>query len=120
MSSSTDCVAGVLSSPPVDASGGTARDEMAFDVKDYLDLVRLLREHPKWELRRLVLTDELLTIPGLVRELAEAQRRTEERVGRLEAVMEELAEVQWRTQEEIRALELTIKTLRRVRRAQAR
>ncbi|MHA2642994.1 MAG: hypothetical protein V2G41_10145 [bacterium JZ-2024 1] len=89
-------------------------------MKDYLDLVRLLREHPKWELRRLVLTDELLTIPGLVRELAEAQRRTEERVGRLEAVMEELAEVQWRTQEEIRALELTIKTLRRVRRAQAR
>ncbi|GBC77221.1 hypothetical protein HRbin08_00692 [bacterium HR08] len=97
---------------------------MGFDVKDYLDLVRLLQEHPEWraELRRLILTDELLALPELVRELADAQRRTEERLlilteridalaeaqrraeermGRLEAVVEELAEAQRRTEERV-------------------
>ena len=96
-----------------DENDNVERNEMAFDVKDYLDFVRLLQEHPEWraELRRLVLTDELLTLPELVRELADAQRRTEERVGRLEervgrleAVVEELVQAQRRTEEEIRAL----------------
>ena len=42
---------------------------MAFTVRDFTDLVRLLNEHPEWqsELRRIVLTDELLTLPDLVR-----------------------------------------------------
>ena len=102
---------------------------MAFDVKDYLDFVRLLQEHPEWraELRRLVLTDELLTLPELVRELADAQRRTEERVGRLEervgrleAVVEELVQAQRRTEEEIRALaEAQRRTEERVSRLEA-
>src|SRR3990172_6213300 len=52
---------------------------MTFTVSDYADLVRLLNEHPEWraELRRLLLSDELLTLPDLVRELADAQRRIE-------------------------------------------
>ena len=46
---------------------------MAFEVADFQDLIRLLREHPDWrdELRTLLLTQELLTLPALVRELAE-------------------------------------------------
>lgn len=72
---------------------------MAFEVRDYMDLVNLLNTHPEWraELRRLLLTDELLQLPAVVRELAEAQRRTEERV-------EELAEAQRRTEERVEEL----------------
>lgn len=72
---------------------------MSFTVQDYADLVRLLSERPEWrqELRRLLLTDDLLTLPGITRELAEAQRRTEER-------LEALAEAQKRTEERLEAL----------------
>jgi hypothetical protein len=86
---------------------------MAFEARDFLDLVRLLEERPEWraELRRLLLTDELLSLPQLVRELAEAQRRTEERVGRLEEranhfeeEMAKLIEAQRLTNEALRAL----------------
>lgn len=80
---------------------------MSFSVSDFTDLVRLLEEQPRWraELRRLVLTEEILTLPDLVRSLGEAQRRTEARVGELavaqartEARMEELSEAQARTE----------------------
>lgn len=49
---------------------------MPFTVQDFHDLVRLVEQYPEWraELRRLVLTEELLSLPALVRELAEAQR----------------------------------------------
>ena len=38
---------------------------MAFTVEDYRDLVQLLAERPDWrsELRQLLLSDELLTLP---------------------------------------------------------
>ena len=44
--------------------------------------MRLLAEHPEWktELRRLLLSEESLALPEIVRELAEVQRRTEERL----------------------------------------
>jgi multidrug efflux pump subunit AcrA (membrane-fusion protein) len=79
---------------------------MPFTIEEFHDLVRLLEERPEWraELRRLVLTDELLTLPELVRELAEAQRRTEERVGALDDRMAALAEAQRRTEEQVAAL----------------
>jgi hypothetical protein len=79
---------------------------MAFTVRDFHDLVGLLQQHPEWraELRRLVLSDEILSLPEVVRQiaeqiraLAEAQKRTEQRV-------EELAEAQKRTEETIRFL----------------
>lgn len=73
---------------------------MAFTVKDFQDLIQLLSERPDWreELRRTLLSDDFLALPGLVRELAEAQKRTEERLTRLEQVVAELAEAQKRTE----------------------
>src|SRR5216684_4275307 len=58
---------------------------MPFGFEDFHDLVRLLEEHPEWrsELRRLVLTDELLALPEQVATLTEAQKRTEEQVAAL-------------------------------------
>ena len=49
---------------------------MAFGVQEFHDLVHLLEQHPEWraELRRLVLTQELLDLPAIVRELAEQVR----------------------------------------------
>ncbi|MCX8061565.1 MAG: hypothetical protein N3D16_03175 [Anaerolineales bacterium] len=72
---------------------------MTFDVQEYRQFVELVYKHPEWraELRRLVLTEELLTLPDVVRELAEAQKRTEQRV-------EELAEAQKRTEQRVEEL----------------
>jgi DNA-binding transcriptional MerR regulator len=67
---------------------------MAFTIEDFHDLIHLLGQHPEWrtELRRWVLSDDLLALPQTMHELAEAQRRTEERVGQLAARMDELAQ----------------------------
>ena len=58
---------------------------MAFTVGDFHDLVRLLEQHPEWraELRRLVLTEDELGLSAALRQLAEAQARTEEALVRL-------------------------------------
>lgn len=55
---------------------------MAFTVQDFQDLLRLLEQHPEWqaELRRHVLTEELLEVPSLLRRMAEAQARTDEHI----------------------------------------
>ena len=88
---------------------------MAFTVRDYHDLVRLLREHPEWreELRSLLLTEDFVTLPQVMKELAaevralaEAQRRTEERV-------EALAEAQRKTEERLNALAERVESLAR-------
>jgi hypothetical protein len=51
---------------------------MAFTVQDFDDLIRLLDEKPEWReaMRRRVLTDELLDMPRVLRELADAQLET--------------------------------------------
>ena len=73
---------------------------MAFTVEDYRDLVRLLSEHPEWrsELRQLLLSEELLALPEIVRGLAEAQQRAEERLAaaekRLTSVEERLSRIE--------------------------
>ncbi|MER3473549.1 MAG: hypothetical protein C4335_05845 [Armatimonadota bacterium] len=48
---------------------------MSFVVEDFHQLVALLEQHPEWraELRRLVPSEQLLSLPDLVRELTEAQ-----------------------------------------------
>jgi hypothetical protein len=76
------------------------RDIMAFTVQDFHDLIGILEQHPEWraELRRLMLTEELLSLPQIVHDLAEAQRRTEQRVA-------ELAEAQRRTEQRIGRLQ---------------
>jgi hypothetical protein len=75
-------------------------------VQDFDDLVRLLEEHPEWraELRRLVFTDDVLALPQIVRELAEAQLRTEER-------LRALVERQDRAEERLTRLEVTVQGL---------
>jgi hypothetical protein len=86
---------------------------MAFTVQDYKDLVRLLAEHPEWqlELRRLLIADDLQALREIVRDLAEAQRRSEERLSgveerlsRLEEAVTALAEAQQRTEQALVAL----------------
>jgi DNA-binding transcriptional MerR regulator len=62
---------------------------VAFTVNDIQDLLRLLREQPEWlgEVRRAVFTEELLALP---RELAESQRRTDERFAELAEAIRQL------------------------------
>jgi cell division protein FtsB len=65
---------------------------MPFELRDFQDLVRLLREHPDWreELRALLLTQELLTLPIFVRELAAGQERLIETVAQLTVRLDQL------------------------------
>jgi hypothetical protein len=100
---------------------------MAFTVRDFHDLVGLLQQHPEWraELRRLVLSDEILGLPEVVRQiaedirvLAETQKRTELRVEELaeaqkrtELRVEELAEAQKRTEQRLETLAARVDAL---------
>lgn len=83
---------------------------MPFAVEDFQSLIRLLGEHPEWraELRRHVLSEELLELPDIVRRLAEAQARTEhallqlgDRVDGLGRRLEELALAQAQSERRI-------------------
>jgi multidrug efflux pump subunit AcrA (membrane-fusion protein) len=94
---------------------------MAFTVEEFQDLIRLLQERPEWraDLRRLVLSDELLALPELVRELVQAQQRTEVRVGRLEEAQQRtevrvgrLEEAQQRTEARVGQLAESLENLR--------
>lgn len=93
---------------------------MPFTVNDFQDLLGLLDQHPEWqaELRRRLLTDDLLELPALVRQLAEAQNRTEQRLETLTARMDTLTErmdalveAQTKTQHAVTALEQTMAQL---------
>ena len=46
---------------------------MAFTVRLYSGLGQLLRQHPRWqaELRQLILSEDFLDLPTIVRDLAE-------------------------------------------------
>lgn len=83
---------------------------MAFTVGDFNDLKRLLATHPEWraELRDLLLTEDFQALPGLVRDLVEAQRRTEQRMAESQARTDqrfaELAEAQRRTEQRVAEL----------------
>jgi hypothetical protein len=63
---------------------------MAFTVEDFEDLIKLLGQHPEWrtELRRHVLSEDLIELPALVRQLVEAQARGEARLERVEDRLE--------------------------------
>ena len=67
---------------------------MAYTVSEFRDLIQLLERHPIWraELRRWVLTKELLALPQTVGELVDLQRQTEARMGQLAGRMDELAQ----------------------------
>jgi hypothetical protein len=63
---------------------------MSFSVEDFHDLLRLLEERPEWrvEIRRVVLTEDLLRLPE---ELARARQQTEQRFQELAARIDALA-----------------------------
>ena len=84
-----------------------------FTVREFHDFIKILEERPEWreELRRLVLTDELLKLPEMVKELVEAQRRTEERLESLAARVDALAEAQRRTEERLESLAARVDAL---------
>jgi hypothetical protein len=75
-------------------------------IENVQEFTLLVARHPEWqaELRRLVLTEQLLALPDTVRELAEAQSRTEQR-------LEALAEAQQRTEAGLARLEGTVAEL---------
>ncbi|RKU11111.1 hypothetical protein C6502_08920 [Candidatus Poribacteria bacterium] len=79
---------------------------MAFTVEDYRDLVQLLSERPDWrsELRQLLLSDELLTLPEIVRGLAEAQQRAEVRLANVEDRLSKIETAIQHLTEQVRAL----------------
>jgi len=93
---------------------------MPLSSEDMQDWLRLLERHPEWkaEVRRALLTDELLELPQTVARLAEAQARTEARLeelaeaqARTEARLEELAQAQARTEARLDALTLRVQEL---------
>jgi len=49
---------------------------MAFSVDEFREWVHILYVHPEWreEVRRMVLTNEILELPGIVHELADSHR----------------------------------------------
>ncbi|MDW7982667.1 MAG: hypothetical protein RMH81_07630 [Thermomicrobium sp.] len=67
---------------------------MPFTVRDFEDLVRLLERHPEWrsQLRRILLTEELLTVPERLahveRLLAEQAQREQEQQKAVAALLE--------------------------------
>jgi chromosome segregation ATPase len=90
---------------------------MPFTVDDFHDFIRLIETRPEWrtELRRLVLTNELLAVPEQLTELrarseqqfialSEAQQRTEAQVTTLTVQVTTLAEAQQRTEARLTAL----------------
>mgnify|MGYP000128211724 CR=1 FL=1 len=113
---------------------------MAQAIRDFHDLVRILEEHPQWraELRRLVLSEELLRLPEelasfraeserrfarLEEELASFRAESESRFARLgEALaalterVEELAQAQLRTEERLEALTARVDELAQAQR----
>lgn len=76
---------------------------MAFTVTDVQDLIRLLAQHPEWraELRPLILGDELLRLPDLVRENTEAIRELRAETAEMRETIGELGE---QTAENTRAI----------------
>ena len=67
---------------------------MPFTVEEFRDLVRILEEKPEWraELRRLVLTEELLSLPEQLAALrAETERRFQEMAATVDKLAREVA-----------------------------
>jgi hypothetical protein len=79
---------------------------VSFTIDDFQDLLRLLEQRPEWraDLRRHVLTEELLALPALVRELADGQAALTRQV-------EALAAAQARTEVQVGALADRVGTL---------
>jgi len=99
---------------PRETDTGIKRKCMSFTVEEFRDLVRLLEGRSDWraELRRLVLTDELLSLPGQIvelrtyterrfQELAATQAQTEAQLVTLSTRVTELTAAQVRTEAKV-------------------
>jgi hypothetical protein len=66
---------------------------MTFTVDDFQDLIRLLEQRPEWraELRRHVLSEELLELPTVVRQLADRVDQLAQQLAALTARVDQLA-----------------------------
>ncbi len=90
---------------------------MPFTVSDFHDLIELLEQNPSWraELRRLVLTDELLQLPKVVEDLAatvdQLARNMEEGFRRVDKAIADLAAAQQRTEQRLQRAEEQIEAL---------
>jgi hypothetical protein len=83
---------------------------MPFELPDFQELIRFLRDHPDWreELRALLLTQELLTLPALVRELTETVAHLADRMDQLTETVTHLAEGQQRLTDRMDQLAETV------------
>src|SRR5437879_13000134 len=93
---------------------------MAFTVEEWRDLIRLLEERPEWraDLRRLLLSNELVSLPEQIAALRlETERRFQDLItqvgeltrahGRLEERMTELAAAHQRLEERMTELAIS-------------
>lgn len=83
------------------------------DLKDFQDVIRVLEEHPEWqaELRRVLLTKDILTLPEQVAQLTEAVRELAAAQVRTEQRLNTLAEAQARTEQQLGSLTTQMKDL---------
>lgn len=67
---------------------------MPFTVEEFRDLVQILEARPEWraELRRLILTDELLTLPQVVQQLTQHMGSLTEQMSSLTQQVSELTQ----------------------------
>ena len=86
---------------------------MSFTVDDFQDLLRLLDQRPEWraELRRHVLSDELLELPALMRQLTERVDALTAQVEALTERVDALAVAQARTDAQLATLTARVDTL---------
>ncbi|MER3455926.1 MAG: hypothetical protein C4303_07410 [candidate division GAL15 bacterium] len=80
---------------------------MPFTVADLADLLRLLEQHPEWRdaLRAVLLGQELLQLPHLVRRLAEAVEAVQQELRVLATHVQQLAEAQRASERRLARLE---------------
>lgn len=81
---------------------------------DINDLIRALQENPEWraEMRRILLTEELLQVPVVAQEIVQSQRRHEQEMADIRAILAQMVEVQRESCRQIAELVEENRTLR--------
>ena len=87
---------------------------MAFTVNDFRDLLEILRTMPEWKeaLRRELLGEELLALPGLVRELIRTIEAMDKRLYRVEQVTEQMNGRLYRVEQDVEVLKTDVAGLK--------
>ena len=87
---------------------------MAFTVNDLRDLLEILRMMPEWKeaLRRELLGDELLALPGLVRKLMAAVEEMNRRLTRVEQDIAEMNRRLTRVEQDVEVLKADVEVLK--------